>query len=249
MSKINLKSPILRKIELEYEEFEYPVLTHHYLNEPIIKNSPPFLNVIGNRETKRIFNPLPDEKLSTILWYSARTIRVSNQPKTRWEHRPSPSAGGRHPIDIFVIKPVSKAKIELLLYRTDIHAFAEIKSNSVELFRLMEKAKEILDFQFGTLVWFGAQFDRTLSRYKNGESLVWRDTGFLTSMISLVSESVCVNSCPIGITGEPHFSECLNTDAVIGVGGVCLGDSVPPLLVTGVSPTIDTNRKSRLIYK
>lgn len=223
MKKVDLNSPILRTSELNYQEFDYKILNHHYLSEPAFRDFPTFENVIDNRETKRTFKTLSEEKLNSILWYSSRTIRFSESSQPRWEHRPSPSAGGKHPIDLFIFNPLKNR--EILLYRNLTHALASIQTNEVERLGLLKEVKKILDIQSGTLIWFGAQFDRTLSRYKNGESLVWRDTGVLTAFIILTAAAINVNACPVGITGEPYFSKCLGTKQVIGVGGICLGES------------------------
>jgi len=74
------------------------------------------------------------------------------------------------------------------------------------------------------MLWFAAQFDRTLSRYNNGESLVWRDSGALAATIALVAECLHLSSCAIGITGEPFISQILDSKgALVGVGGLLIG--------------------------
>ena len=99
-----------------------------------------------------------------------------------------------------------------------------VRGRSGYLSRFLTSIDQVVSVGQGTIIWFGAQFDRTLSRYKDGESLVWRDTGALIATISLVAECLNLNCCALVIIGEPHFSQLLNSKGiVIGVGGLLVG--------------------------
>lgn len=223
MKRIELRSPILRDRELPYQEFDYPIVSTQFLPEPSISNSVPFLEVINRRRSKRNFNSLAFEQLNALLWHSARTIDLIPPIKQiRWEHRPSPSGGGRHPIDVFILKQ-GHINLELHLYQSISHALSLLRTDHESVKNLMLEAERILPPEEATILWFGAQFERTLSRYEYGDSIVWKDAGALTATFSFVAEAFNLNFCPIGITGEPYFSQCLKTTKLTGMGGACVG--------------------------
>lgn len=224
MNRIDLDSPILRDKELAYEELVYSINSREFLPQPNHEITTPFFEVINKRRSRRNFRAISLEKLNILLWYSARTIEIASPVHgTRWEHRPSPSAGGRHPIDIFIID-IKEAKITIYLYQNIPHALAHINVNNNKLLNFLVETEKILPRQDATILWLGAQFDRTLSRYQNGESLVWKDAGILISTIFFVAEALEINCCPIGITGEPCFSQLFQTTKVKGVGGIYIGE-------------------------
>jgi SagB-type dehydrogenase family enzyme len=223
MKRIEIASPVLRDQELSYQEFLYPILSKQFLPEPLINHSAPFLEVVNTRRSRRDFKRLTFEQLNALLWHSSRTINVAS-PKlqTRWEHRPAPSAGGRHPIDVFIVQQ-ENGKNELSLYQSIPHALAALETDQENVNGLVLETEKILPRQEATVLWFGAQFERTLARYINGDSLVWKDAGALTATFSFVAEALNLNFCPIGITGEPYLSQCLHTTQVTGVGGAYVG--------------------------
>lgn len=226
MKHINLKSPVVRPKEILYKEFEYPVISRRFLPEPNNNSKKLFTDLINNRTTRRQFASLSFEKLNSILWHSVRTItKNSSEDGIRWEHRPVPSSGGRHPIDIFIIDE-KEEKPTLCLYQNTPHALAKLNVNQKTLIELLININNIVPKQNATIIWFGAQFDRISSKYKYGESLVWRDAGALLATLSFVAESLDLNYCPVGITGEPYFSKMLRTKKVIGVGGIYIGEKI-----------------------
>jgi SagB-type dehydrogenase family enzyme len=224
MKRIEIGSPVLRSRELPYQEFTYPILSRQFLPEPIVKNSTPFLEVVGSRRSRRAYKPLASEQLNALLWHSSRTISVAPpELQVRWEHRPSPSGGGRHPIDVFILQRES-GEYKLSLYQSIPHALATLEAAQENIAGLVLAAERVLPRQEATVLWFGAQFERTLSRYENGDSLVWKDAGALTATFSFVAEALGLNFCPIGVTGEPYLSQSLQTVKVIGVGGAYVGN-------------------------
>lgn len=223
MRRVEIGNPVLRGQELSYQEFGYPILSQQFLPEPPASHSAPFFEVISSRVSRRTFKPLTFEQLNALLWHSSRTINIAPpKQEIRWEHRPAPSAGGRHPIDVFLIEQEGRNN-RLSLYQSVPHALAVLKVNEDSLNGLILEMEKILPRQEATVLWFGAQFERTLARYENGDSLVWKDTGTLTATFCFVAEALDLNFCPLGITGEPYLSQCLQTEKVIGVGGAYVG--------------------------
>lgn len=225
MKQIKLQSPVLRTKELSYTEFAYPILSKKYLPEPAFTNSTTFLDVINNRVSRRTFNKLSFDKLNALLWYSARAIDVAPpEVSPRWQHRPSPSGGGRHPVDIFILND-ENGEYTLSLYQPISHSLSLLRSSKSHIANLINTIETVLPIGNATIIWLAAQFDRTLSRYENGESLIWKDVGALTGVTTLVAEYLEINCCPIGINGDPYISEAINGELrITGVGGLLVGE-------------------------
>lgn len=225
MRRTDLKTPILRRREIAYSEFRYPIVERTFLPQPIELPKTSFSEILSLRRSRREFDSLPPQKLNALLWYSARALEV-NPPahSTRWQHRPAASAGGRHPIDILILTR-NDGKTAVHLYQPEPHALATLSiAREPWLENLFSSISEIINAKNSTILWLAAQFDRTLSRYKHGESLVWRDAGVLIATISLVAECLRLNCCAIGITGEPFISQLLSSNRdVVGVGGMLVG--------------------------
>ncbi|MEK6280408.1 MAG: nitroreductase family protein [Acidobacteriota bacterium] len=113
------------------------------------------------------------------------------------------------------------------IYEPAAHALGRLKlPNNEVLSQFVDLVNQILLLENSTIIWFAAQFDRTLSKYEDGESLVWRDCGALIATISLVAECLGLNCCAVGITGEPLISQMLSSEErVVGVGGLLLGSA------------------------
>lgn len=222
MEHINLNSPVPRKSELNYFEFPYKIIGKKYLPTPIASSDIPFFKVLLSRCSRRDLGYVSDNTLSELLWYSAKTLSVKKlESGYLWQHRPSPSAGGRHPIDLLLF---SRKTSKVRIYDPLAHSLCEIKVESSLLDNFIEFINEVIPVEEATIIMFAAQFDRTLTKYEYGESLVWRDAGALLTTISLVAEAIGLYSCALGVTGEPLLSELLRSDdQVVGVGGCLVG--------------------------
>lgn len=223
MKHIKLNSPIPRNRNIQYCDFRYDIINRIYLPTPNSKPIANFFDVVESRISRREFEKLPTDILSLILWYSAKTKLVTKLDNGNlWQHRPSPSAGGRHPIDILIIDSQVQ---EVYLYDTLAHTLCQLNSSKEILIELVEVINTIVPINKATIIWFAAQFGRTLSKYEYGESLVWRDAGALLATIAFVAEALQLSCCPIGITGEPLVSKILSSNNfVVGVGGCLVGN-------------------------
>jgi SagB-type dehydrogenase family enzyme len=223
MNRIDLLNPQPRKSPANFARFSYKVISKNYLPFPVQLGSKDFFSVLESRRTRRSFAPLSDMQLSNLLWYCGKvreTGSLSNGLPI--QHRCPPSAGGIHPIDILLFETKAPRPV---LYDGVAHALCELGGTRVGLVkRLLTRVNRLVPVQDSKVVWFVAEFDRTLSRYKRGESLVWRDAGTLLGMVCLTAEALGLNCCPLGITGEPYISRILNSRRlVVGVGGCLVG--------------------------
>ncbi len=183
---------------------------------------------LRSRCTRREFNPISGAVLGELLWFCGKTLELQHLGGGHtYEHRCCPSAGGIHPVDILLVDPSAYA---IRLYDPLGHALWELGDVAEPLIRqFCEEVNRVVEVEAGRIICFAAEFDRTLTRYLNGESLVWRDVGVLVATFCYVAEALQLNCCPIGIHGEPWVSQMLHSSGrVIGVGGCVIG-SRPPL--------------------
>lgn len=216
--------PRPRSMERRYLEWHYDVRSVEYLPVPDERVDPGFFAVVDRRRSSREFGPLAQSDLATLLWYTAKTREREPSESSRWEHRPTPSAGGRHPIDLLVSNWPAGSET-FYVYDPVGHALCAIHlPDSSARQRLVEDAVEVIGGRDGVILWHAAQFARTTSKYEHGETLVWRDAGGLVAVTALVSEALALACCPLGITGEPYLSTALGAgEAVVGVGGCVVG--------------------------
>lgn len=221
---IKLKNPIPRERELPYTDFSYPIIETDYLSIPNNLPTKPFVDVMENRHTCREFGELPREELSSLLWLSSRTReRKRENSNYIWQHRNVPSAGGRHPIDILVQEMGIDENL-LWLYNPLSHSISRLEFRNSDLQLLLDITNDLVPISNSTILWFVAQFGRTASKYRNCESLLWRDSGALLATIYLNAEYLNLNCCGLGITGDPWISRALSGDKFLScVGGCVLG--------------------------
>lgn len=157
------------------------------------------------------------------MWHVARTRSSRTLPSgAQWQHRAVPSAGGRHPVDLLIVHRVGRTwKVEV--YDELAHALCDLNIERSALRRLISQARSLVPLGHGTLIWHAAHPWRTLRKYRQGSSLVWRDSGVLTGYLTLAAEALQLNCCPLGITGEPWVSSMLGMPGVVGVGGSVIG--------------------------
>jgi SagB-type dehydrogenase family enzyme len=177
---------------------------------------------LETRQSRREFaSPLTLQQLGDLLWHAYR-VRRSDRVAGNWfwESRPCPSGGGCYPIRVVVLRMASLPK-SLLVYFAEHHAFgvrdlptrALLRRSVAELGRCLEVGR-------GTILWFVADLGLSGGRYRNPESLAWRDSGALLATIGLVTEGMGLNCCGVGVHDIPVLRRFLGLEEwVIGVGG------------------------------
>ena len=209
MVHIRLNSPSLREPERSPDLFVYKCLKTDYLPEPISLSSPPLLEVLSRRESRRAGLPPSLEDIAQLLWYSSRTLHSAREGSDfLWEHRPAPSGGGRHPVDLVVCSSLVQPTLQL--YDSMAHCLCTLDIVDHDaLTRFLREVDGVLPVGNAVILWFIAQHDKTLSKYQNGESLIWLDAGALLATIYLVAETLCLACCAVGITGDPWITQVL----------------------------------------
>lgn len=224
MRRTELRTPYPRAAPLACCEVEYKVQGYRYLDVPRINDGPLLWDVIESRRSRIPHGPLEGGDLSTFLWMCAK-IRSQRRAAggCTVSHRPAPSAGGLHPIDMLLIE--NPARPSLAVYDAHSHALCDLRIiDEQSLMSLVADSNAATQNTAGTIVLFAANFDRTLARYKNGESLVWRDSGALLAICYLAAEALGVHCCGLGISGEPWLSRLIQSHSGVGgVGGCVVG--------------------------
>lgn len=219
------KNPEPRKRLKKIVAFTYPV--EEYIPLPKIRYSlkPTFLQIINNRKSERKFAKLTLKQISNLLWHSSKvkTVSVTNENQIL-THRNVPSAGAIHPIDIFISLPEEFEKRILYYYDPFTHKLAKVKLSKAALLLFFQNVNNNLDIKDATLIWFAANINRTESKYKNPESLIWRDAGALVMLFQLVATALKIKSCPIGTLANPFFSDLFpKNNNIISAGGLLFG--------------------------
>lgn len=223
MVHIRLSSPSLREPECAPETFVYTCLGTEYLPEPAPLPSPPLFEVLARRESRREGLRPSKEDVAQLLWHSARTLRTAREESGfLWQHRPAPSGGGRHPVDLLVCASLTQPALEL--YDPMAHCLCRLEvTDHAALTQFCKEVDAVLPVGNAVILWFVAQFDRTMSKYQNGESLIWLDAGALLATIYFVAEALGLACCAVGITGAPWVTQALGgEDRLDGLCGCLL---------------------------
>lgn len=223
MTFIKLKSPVPKEDCGNFLSQEYS-FSGVLIEGEIDPNLPAHQAIFRDRHCVRKFGELSNERLFRLLYLTSHTICVKEiDGHPIWQHRPVPSAGGIHPIDILVCKPYD-ASFGLYWYDSLNHQLKQVNPISPDAFKaLVVSIKEVLDPQFGTALLYAADFAKTSSRYINGESLVWRDSGVLVGFTCIASVALGLSCCPLGPTFDSEIAAVLGSKAMSGVGGCVVG--------------------------
>ncbi len=218
-----MNNPFPKDNEGKARNFVYPISHTIMLEVPKEKKEPNLFQAIKDRSSIREFNPITVERISAVLWYSARIVAYTIQDNGYiLSKRPSPSAGARHPIDIIVALPGSIR--EFFYYNPMNHTLNKLDLDANLASEFIMHINHLLDSASATIVWFIAHPDRTEAKYNNSESLIWRDAGALIYCFQLVCTALEVNSCPLGTLGDPYIHDLFKDYGhTFGVGGLLIG--------------------------
>lgn len=219
-----MSGPSIREKHLEYEPFVYPSLEKITL--PVFafsKRQKDFLDVFRERRSEKQLGVCTLEELSEILFHAVKPYTISRDDYDMTVYRSaSPSAGGRHPIDILVGLP-EKEERRLYFYEPLLHSLLRLDI-PIELQReFFDDINQTLLLGDSVLIWFSIQYMRTASKYTDFESLVWRDAGAQLCCLQQVAKYVRLDSCPIGYLAKDTFNRMFHCDSLISGGGMIIG--------------------------
>lgn len=136
------------------------------------------------------------------------------------ENRPYPSAGGIHPIHLVLQRPDGGA---LERYNTRGHSLEELPGSELLATCLREEAEKAVVTQASTLIALVAEPGKTAAKYTHSTSLVMRDAGVILGYLSLCSEVLGLNFCPLGMTGDEYLKSLDQQGKLRGVGLALIG--------------------------
>ncbi|MEJ7693172.1 nitroreductase family protein [Daejeonella sp.] len=219
-----MRNPKPKLTEEAVLPFIYPIKGNTKLQRPSLPYHYDFFDIAFERRSTRRFGLLLPGQLDALLWFAAKAIEVQVQPNGYvLSHRPSASAGARHPIDILVC---SNGPIPTVAYYNPFqHSLDILVLDSATVKGLLAHINENLAMQQGVFLWLVAHPLRTIAKYDFAESLVWRDAGALLQQIQLTATAINLASCPVGTLAEP-FAERLfgNSSKIISAGGIVVGN-------------------------
>lgn len=220
MTWIDLGNPIPLQKHCRYKPYDWPSQDVEYLSVPASLTLETLDKIIHSRRTRRTFDLLSREQLAQFLWLSCRTIaRGDDCLGFSITQRPAPSAGAIHPIHLIL----SDKNNDWLRYDPEHHALTSLKTEGGIFAGLRKAIEQVVDPGAGTVLLFVAEPGKIYAKYEYGNSLIWRDVGVLIGHMALVAESLQLNFCPLGITGEPWTSRLGNQSQLVGVGVALLG--------------------------
>ena len=224
MTWIDLGNPLPRQVPANYQPIQWSVGEVRRLpagaREALTQ---PFSDVLDARVSVRQFGLLTDNDLGRFLWHACRTRGTGNSGLGfDIEHRAAPSAGALHPIHLVLKRPDDA---RWWLYQPVTHELWELTRITSKLEGLYEQSQVVLPHEHATCILFLAEPGKTLGKYQDGCSLVWRDAGALLGVMALTAEAQGLSFCPLGVTGEPWASSLADQGELAGVGLALLGST------------------------
>jgi hypothetical protein len=206
-----------------------PILGSRFRLPPPSESLPaPLGDVLASRHSVRRFAPLDPGDLATLLYHSARVHDLlpaeDGYPATT---RAAPSAGARHPIDLIVVPAAEDVIAAPPEARSVAYFFDPLTCELVGLppgealpfAAVPHTAEELLGCRPPVTLVLGARLRRTLSRYRGGLSLVYRDAGALMAVVAVVASALRLSCCAIA-------TPCAGSASLgrwVDVGGIVLG--------------------------
>lgn len=180
-----------------------------------------FLAVLGARRSA-VGEAVPEAALSALLRHSTMLrSRGSDGRFGAWESRSAPAAGGLHGIAMLVL-PLSGGTVGGV-YDPDRHALLEPPSLADAIAINRDDVTTLLGTSGGTTVQFVADRLRYEACYRDPGSLIWRDSGALSAIVTLVATALSLRSVVIGRHGDEVVRAAGLGGSWAGVGGVHLG--------------------------
>jgi hypothetical protein len=137
-----------------------------------------------------------------------------------------PSAGGRHPLTALVLTESKDGQFQetWAISASSKPRRYEITGRQPQILALLRATADALHTPQApsAVVVLLARFRRTLSKYPDGQSLVWRDSGVFLGTAHLIGASLGLRSCIVGIAETTRFALDGTSDTLVDVGALAL---------------------------
>lgn len=185
--------------------------------------------VFSTRRSTRKFSSININEVCSLLFNGCRVRETWTSPNGKLlSSRPTPSAGASHPIEIICIasdvQGMQRGCWYFDPYGLTLHLIP-VSHNFCTVYENLASSVLESEIKPPLLILFPTILRKTLSRYKNGLSLVWRDVGALTATLCFAAQGLKLNSCPLGFS-HPLISANyfgLNEGESWVMGGVAIG--------------------------
>jgi SagB-type dehydrogenase family enzyme len=196
-----LKSPIPKKKYYGVKETEFKKLNKIYL--PFFERKDNyFIELLQKRSSKRVIsNNLSLLEISPILWF---TFKIRDSIKDNnilfWQKQYIPTSGGIGCISPLIIN-IKDYENNIFIYSGEDHSLIEIDLGNFFINTIKEVVFNMFDLKNnGTILIYIADIVKINKKYKNAESLIWRDVGVVNLNINLLCDLYEYKSCILGYT-------------------------------------------------
>lgn len=176
-------------------------------------------DLLARRQTNYRSISIDIEIAGTICWFTSRNIRTLDGKNGQLSHRPTPSAGALHPIELVITGlPGSPGA---WWYRADEHAFALLDSDDSTLRALETEAADCLPVEAASQIWLLGDIEKVAAKYECPASLLLRDAGFLLCTLTFTATAMGLAPVPMGVTANSILP--ISTEwsrPVVGLGGL-----------------------------
>lgn len=179
----------------------------------------PLLDVLRRRRSRRKYTaePLSLEELSFLLWSTQGIEKLINEGRTSL--RPTPSAGGRHPFETYLlVNNVTGVAPGLYRYLPLDHKLCLLSTEPDLAARVHAASRDqfVLD-SAATFIWTALPY-RSEWRYAVlAHKMIAVDIGHVCENLYLAAESIGAGTCAIGAYDQARIDAVLGVDGVDGV--------------------------------
>lgn len=225
MANSILKDPVSLHNTVASEPFQPKDSSRLFLPKPSMGRLDSLDRILTNRRSRRVFGTLDIQSLSQLLWLTIKTCRITPTASISGvEFRPLPSAGACHVISTIVIQ-TADAEPSTSLYENKSHSLLSL-SPVEDVVSIRTAVGSVLAPGRGTILLFAADTFKLADKYRDGESLAWRDAGVLIGGLSIAAEALKLSFCPLGFSGHELVQSLLQSERFMGVGGCIVGARV-----------------------
>jgi SagB-type dehydrogenase family enzyme len=177
--------------------------------------------LLARRQTEYKSTPIDMETAGSICWLTSRNAGVLGRENDRLLHRPTPSAGALHPIEL-VVTGLS-GNPGAWWYRANEHAFGLLDVVDSKLSALETEAAGCLPVKPSTQIWLVGDLEKVAAKYERPETLLLRDAGFLLCTLTFTATAMGLAPVPIGVTANSILPAGTKwSRPVVGLGGISI---------------------------
>jgi SagB-type dehydrogenase family enzyme len=204
-----------KDIPLEWRKIfykSYPRLNAFPLSNPYLSEKISLKKSLLDRYSKREYTDkkVTLEELSAIFYFSSG---LKQSPRTKLVNRFYPSAGGRYPLELYLISLNTELPKGLYHYNVKSHCledllrFKSFNTNDYFKFSWLQKA--------GGIIVISGIFKRTIIKYGDlGYRYVLFECGHMVQNIHLLASGLDIGSCAIGGFIDKKINKLLDIDGV-----------------------------------